>query len=136
MSLETALAQYWQQAASLHNLVGTHIYPIMARQTAEIPYLTWQRLSWTPTYHMRGRSNLMECTVQVDIWAHNSVEAEKLAEALLSVTDAKYQGDMAEIDVRSMTVLNDIDVPESPDDGGQLGVFHRAIDLDIWYRLA
>ncbi len=137
MSLEAALAQYWQQATELHSLVGTHIYPIMARQTAELPYLTWQRLSWIPTYHMTGRSNLMECTIQVDIWARTSVEAEKLAEALLTITDAQYQGDLPPgIDIRSMTILNDIDVPESPDDGGQLGVFHRAIDLDIWYRLA
>lgn len=136
MSLETALAQYWQQAAALHALVGTHIYPITARQNGELPYLTWQRLSWMPTYHMTGRSNLMQCTVQVDVWARDSVEAEKLAAALLSATDAKYQGAMAELDVRSMTVLNDLDVPEPPDDGGQQGVFHRAIDLNLWYRLA
>jgi hypothetical protein len=135
MSLETALAQYWQQAAALHGLVGARIYPITARQNGELPYLTWQRLSWLPTYHMTGRSNLMECTVQVDVWARDSVEAEKLAAALLTATDAKRQGALNGLDLRSMTVLNDIDVPEVPDDGGQIGVFHRAIDLDIWYRI-
>lgn len=135
MSLETALAQYWHQAAALHSLVGVRIYPITARQQDALPYLTWQRLSWLPTYHMTGRSNMMQCTVQVDVWARNSVEAEKLAEALLSATDAKYQGAMNSLDVRSMTMMNDMDVPELPDDGGQQGVFHRAIDLNIWYRI-
>lgn len=136
MSLEAALAEYWHQTATLHNLVGVRIYPITARQHDELPYLTWQRLSREFTYHMKGRSNLERATVQVDIFASDSVRAEMIATALLAVTDAKYQGDMAELDVRRMTILNDIDVPEPPDDGGQLGVFHRAIDLDIWYRLA
>lgn len=136
MSLESALAQYWHQASSLHDLVGVRIYPVTAAQNAALPYLTWQRLSRQFTYHMTGRSNLENATVQVDIFATNSVQAEQIAAALLSVTDALYQGDMSELDVRRMAVLNDIDVPETPDDGGQLGVFHRAIDLDIWYRLA
>lgn len=136
MSLESALAQYWQQAAALHSLVGVQIAPVTASQHFTLPYLTWQRLSWIPTYHMTGRSNLMQCTVQVDVWARTSIEAEHLATALLTVTDAKRQGAMSELDVRSMTVLNDMDVPEAPDDGGQQGVVHRAIDLEIWYRLA
>lgn len=135
MSIESAMTQYWQSAPALHAQVGARIFPITAAQTAVLPYITWQRLSWIPTYHMVGRSNMLELTLQLDIWGRSSPEVERIAAAVLVATDAAYQRIIYEIDIRQMTILNDIDVPELPDDGGQTGVFHRAIDLDIWYRI-
>ena len=136
MSLEGALPQYLMQSAPLSGLVGDRIFPTIARQTAALPYLTWQRLGQELTYHMTGRSNLRQVTVQVDVWARTSVESEAIAEALLVACDAKYQGALVPgLDVRQWRLLNDIDVPEAPDDGGQMGVWHRAVDFEITYRL-
>ena len=134
MSLESALATYWLADPQLTALVGQHIYPITAKQSAPLPYMTWQRLSEVPTYHMGGRSNLTSATVQVECWADTSPQVAALAQAFLALCDRTFQDTQENIDIRHLTIVNDIDVPQTPDDGGQQGVFCRAIDLQIWYR--
>lgn len=137
MSIEAALPKHWKATAALAALVGDRIFPTAAPQNnAPLPYITWQRTGSTPVYHFTGRSNLIDYAVQLDVFARDSVEAQQIDAAVVAACDAKYQGALADgIDIRRMSIMNSLDNPESPDDGGQFGPWHRVIEVRVWYRV-
>lgn len=132
-SIKAALYTYLSTHPALVPVVGTHIYPLVAPTSITQPYVTMQRLMHVNDRHMVGVTDLAHLTLQLDSWALTSCEAEQVTEALRQALDG-YRGSMAGVAVEYCAVINEFDSYEPPTDGSEQGIFHTAMDLEMWHR--
>jgi hypothetical protein len=102
---------------------GFRAYPITAPQGSGRPYLTWQRITSSPTYAQTGGRGLTKDTVQFDIWADDPDTSRALAGALKDALDAWTA-------VQRSFVRDDSEFYE-PD----TKLYRVSIDSDIWSTL-
>lgn len=132
-SIKTALYQYLSTHPAMITVVGTHIFPFMAPTSVAQPYITMQRLTHLNDRHMVGVTDLAHLTMQLDSWALSSCDLEAVTEALRQALDG-YRGNMAGVPVEYCAVMNEFDTYEPPTDGSEQGIFHTAMDVEMWHR--
>ncbi len=118
--------------AAITTVVGTRIFPDLARGNAPLPYITYQRVNYELFKHLTGTSPLTNAGYQLDIWGGTEVEAEQ---AMLAVRDTldNYRGLMGSIFVPHALVTSIVDGLEEPTDGLTLGIWRHSLTVDIWY---
>lgn len=69
MTIEAAIAERLKGLTPVSALVGARVYQLVLRQGSILPAIRVQRVSGTRDYHLRGRTNLKESRIQVDVYA-------------------------------------------------------------------
>jgi len=86
-SIDAALIAALTGAAGVTALAGKRVFVAGARQGAEYPYVTIQRISTQGAGHLDGPSNLDWPRFQIDAWGVTAISALDLAEAIRVAID-------------------------------------------------
>lgn len=86
ITLGAALTKHWQDDAAIAAIVGegdaARIYPSVAPERAELPYVVYTRLSAEQVEGLGGGQGLAITRIRVDCWAATVAEADALGTLL------------------------------------------------------
>lgn len=96
-------------------LVGTSVFPVVIRESATLPAITYQRLSGERTYTLGGASGWATVHVGITGWANGYAAARALADAVRVALDAYTGTGGGDIQVATVadgadTYLADVDL--------------------------
>jgi hypothetical protein len=88
VSIESDLYSYLSTYAGLIPLVGDRIYPLVAPQSVQAPYCTYQKISSGRQYSHSGFSNLSRPRMQVSCFAPTYLQAKAVAIQVIAAIEA------------------------------------------------
>ncbi len=135
MSLQGAMYEELRLNAAVAALVASRIYPVVAPQETDLPYLTIQRIDRPRERHQGGDAKLPHPRIQIDCWAATEFAADQLAEALRGVLD-EFSGPLGggREHVEHCYLEDDRQEYVPPTDGSEQGTHRVSMDFIVWYR--
>lgn len=136
VTLHRALYAYLSLYAPLRVLIAQRLYPSVAPQETTFPYVTIQRLGRINAYHMGGISDTEDTLVQVDCWALNSLDAQKVALIVKQGLEVFNEGDeqaMDDLIVDGLFVENELDDAERADDASERTFYRTVLTIAAWH---
>ncbi len=79
--------------------VGQQIFPVLARQEAKLPYLTYRRYTRDPAQSKEGVGSYTEQGVEVSVYSDDYDEAEQLGDLVFNTIMSYTGGTLHGIDV-------------------------------------
>ena len=131
-SLSRALYAFLSTYPPLTALIGTRLYPGLAPTSSPFPYLTMQDLMVASHYHLDGATATFDSMVQLDVWALEALEAQKIARTIRLAMDgmpAAWDG----LEVDGVFVESELDAPEPAQDGSERAYYRRILTLTVWH---
>lgn len=119
--------------AALAALVNERIYPDVADQRDNLPYIVYEVDSEEGVPHMTGTASLARTNVQFTVWAATSKSRSDVNDALRVLLDGRIGVTFGSAQIRVIRNTNAVDTKKVPDDGSQnwnRGTFN---DYDFWY---
>lgn len=110
--------------------VSTRVYPVLAPQSATLPFITYQRVGGETLNHMTGTTGDDHGIYQVDIWAASYSSAKSVALKVRNRLNGWSQSSSPTI--APITHLSEQDQLESPDDGGDVPLYRVIQEYSIW----
>jgi hypothetical protein len=132
-TLEYQLRLFLLADPDIAALVGTRVYPSPAPQNAEMPCITFQRVSTDREYSLDGRSGLAGPIIQIDCWsdapeyAGKYATAKTVAETVRLILES-FRGFMGPVRVQEVTITSERDLFEAQDRTRRV-----SIDYRIWH---
>jgi hypothetical protein len=124
VTFEADLKTHLQADATISNLVGDRIHPMLLPQVGALPAITYQHIGGVPMNDLSGGDgDLMNYRVQINCWATGHTAARALAEAVrnrLQTAAASFKA--------VLTLEQDV-YEEAP---RRFGVY---MDFSFWYRI-
>lgn len=119
---------------ALSDQIANRLYPAQAPQSATAPYVIYTRISSERFPHLLGSSGLVRDRFQFDIYATSQLTAETVRNALRLCLDGYDKGMGTELlDVRNVTLENEIDDLMPPEDASDTGIFNISADYFITF---
>lgn len=106
----------------------TGIFPLVAPQTTNFPFIIYEVDGDTPTDTKDGASTVDVMDVMVSCYSNNYAEASDIANHVRSALDRKAAGTYGGVQIETIvfTGVNDLF-----DDNHELGIFRKALDFNI-----
>lgn len=82
MNIEQAVITTLESDATVTGLVGTRIFPKVAEQNAELPFIVIDLISQTPQHLMGSDTTVLPSRVQVTCYASTYASVKTLADAV------------------------------------------------------
>lgn len=130
MTIEEAISAHLAADAGVSSLVGNRVYPAVAPQKPEVPYIVYTRISSAREHSHDGASGLARPRFQFDCASRSYIGAMELSNAVRLALDA-FQGTMGGsggVDVHAVFIEDEQD---SYDD--ELKLYWRSLDFIIWH---
>lgn len=120
--------------ASVTALIAGRIFPGMAPQRTDLPYVTFNVIANDPLNHM-GPGQLADhhATMQVDCWAATYDMAHQTRSAVNNSL-AGHRDPSSDPPIDSVLQLAERDLPEGPQDGSDEPIHRISQDYSIWYQ--
>ena len=120
--------------AQVEALVGTRIFPMVARVETVFPFVIYDVTGETPTDYKQGVSSLDTTSVMVSCYSETYAQAADLAEKVRTALDRK-SGTFNGVIVQSIKYdgyndFFDVDSFDNSVTNGK-GVFRKALDFDV-----
>jgi len=135
MSIKTALYDLLSGSTAVKALTSTRIYPMVAPDSADKPFIVYQRITAEHAHHLADPGGLVSSTFQISIYASSSLSSWNVAEAVRNLLDGYINASGTPV-IQSIALQNEIDDYEAPTDASQGGVFSVKQDYGIWYEEA
>jgi hypothetical protein len=119
------LYQYLSQNADIEALVGNRIFPIIANDEAQTPYIVYSLVSDVPSYTLSGNTQTSSKRVQISIYCENYAVLENIAKVVSDVLDTWNSFDS---EIQSVSKLNEIDKYEF-----EMKLYGRILDFSVFY---
>ncbi len=120
--------------ASVTALIAGRIFPGMAPQGTDLPYITFTIIADAPLNHMGpGQLPDRHATMQIDCWAASYDVAYRTRSAVNNSL-AGHREESANPPIDSVLQLAERELPESPQDGSDVTTHRISQDMSIWYR--
>lgn len=107
MIVGKAIYHLLTNATDVTDVVSTRIYPEIAQQDADLPYIVYNVANNEPTDTKRDVSQLDTAQVEVDIYSTSYSQCIDLAVAVRAALD-RVKGTYAGVDVQSIQYLNEV----------------------------
>lgn len=133
MTIRKALNQYLAGKAVLTNIVGTKIFPVVRPQGTTLPAISFLRLTGEHAHNLQGGAGRGDPRFMVDCIADTYAQADDLAEVVRGVMQG-FTGTMGDVEVTSVTLEDDSDQFDQPEDGSDRVAFHIPLIFKIQYR--
>ena len=133
MSVRKALYTHLTGDTDVTDEVSTRIYPNVAPTSATLPYAVFNIIGSEHDQHLGAATGLVRRTVQLDVFASDSVEMEDATEAIRGSMDG-YGGVLGDDSLLTrihLTGESDDYIP--PTDGSEVGVHHARMEWSIWH---
>lgn len=127
MPFEEGLFEYLDNHAGLSREVDSRIYPLLLPQRAEMPAVTYQRVS-TPRLHEFEASFFPHPRFQFNCWAGSFPRARDVAEQVVAALDI-YSGAMGDYTVEVSIVEDERDIYEPV-----TKLWRSLVEAVIWYE--
>jgi len=128
MLIEEAMRRRLSASAGLVAVVSTRIYPLVAAQTATLPYLVYTRIDGDPDHHMSAESGFATMRMQIDAYAASYTAVKALAN-LVRLALNGYQGTVTagenSVNIGSIRLENDQDIAPLLSDGEDVPRYYR-----------
>lgn len=121
-------------------LAGKRLYTDAAPKNAGYPRLVWFRVDTTRTKVLKGNVKLPASRWQIDAWALTRAAAAELADAVRQAVQAwrdqpaNERDTWGDVTVDAVSIEDEGDDYDSPQDASDVGAYRSRIDLLIWYR--
>ncbi len=137
MSVEAALYAELTGNAGVAALVADRVYPDVAPSSADLPRLTYQRISTGRHPHLAGASGLVSPRFQVICWASSRASAGVVADAVREALDG-FSGTLGSggntVNARGVFLDGQGADYAPPTEGGEIGVYSERLEFIIWHR--
>ena len=120
-------------ATDVSDVIGTKVFPAIAPQGTELPYITYQIISNNADQHMSGASGLQETRIQLNCWSASYAEVQNLAEAVRESL-LPMSGTINSTLICGVTSEGKRDTYEKPQSGEEVGVYGVSEDFNIWFK--
>lgn len=111
--------------AGLTALVGVKIYPLIAPQGAQAPFVVYQKVSRIPAYSHSGYSTYQKVRLQISCFAETYLEAKNIA---AQVVDAMETWPDANAKVMSVFLDDETDIYDE-----RTMLYHVPVDFIVEY---
>lgn len=115
--------------AELRGWVGSRVYPDVASQSAQLPFIVYADVSLVLDHTLAGRTDLRESRVQFDAYARTKRETLLLRERLIELLDGVH-GALGDSRVLHSAVSN----AQGSHDAGE-GVYRQKLDINFHYTI-
>ena len=134
MEIGKAIFKILDDNSDVNALVSSRIYPMIARQGTDFPFIIYDVLSDEPTDYKEGVSSLDTTSIMVSVYSETYSQASDLAKKVRTALD-RQSGTIAGIKVQSIKYdgYNDFFDLDSFDNSATnaRGVFRKALDFDV-----
>jgi len=134
MEIGKAIFKILDDNSDVNALVSSRIYPMIARQGTDFPFIIYDVLSDEPTDYKEGVSSLDTTSIMVSVYSETYSQASDLAKKVRTALD-RQSGTIAGIKVQSIKYdgYNDFFDLDSFDNSSTnaRGVFRKALDFDV-----
>jgi hypothetical protein len=107
-SPETVLRSALVASASVSELVGSRIYPILAPQTAALPFIVWRRSGISREHTLAGPMGVSTVSVEMQLLAATYEQARELADRCRVVLDG-YGATLNNTEVKHVSLEQESD---------------------------
>ena len=109
--------------------VGTRIFPNVAPQTTQLPFIIYDVTGVTPTPTKENASTLDINDFTVSVYAETYSQAELLAKDVRSALDRLQYETYDEVIIQSINFISYNDIFD--DTSGNAGVYRKAMDFEL-----
>jgi len=110
--------------AAITGVCGTNIFPDIAPQNVQYPFVVYTIINSTPVDFKDGQSNLEEINVQVDVYTNNYETTQTLANNVRNRLD-RFSGTVNNVSVQTITYVSS----DSQVYNADLNVYWMSIDF-------
>lgn len=107
-SPETVLRSALVASATVSELVGSRIYPILAPQTAALPFIVWRRSGISREHTLAGPMGVSTVSVEMQILATTYEQAREVADRCRLVLDG-YGATLNNTEVKHVSLEQESD---------------------------
>jgi hypothetical protein len=107
-SPETVLRSALVASANVSELVGSRIYPILAPQTAALPFIVWRRSGISREHTLAGPMGVSTVSVEMQLLAATYEQARELADRCRLVLDG-YGATLNNTEVKHVSLEQESD---------------------------
>jgi hypothetical protein len=107
-SPETVLRSALVASANVSALVGSRIYPILAPQTAALPFIVWRRSGISREHTLAGPMGVSTVSVEMQLLAATYEQARELADRCRLVLDG-YGATLNNTEVKHVSLEQESD---------------------------
>lgn len=128
VSFRTGLYEFLLSNTAVVALVGERVYPSKLPDKPVLPAVVYQIVSNEQTFTHDGPVALRRPRVQLDVWSHRRLEAERIENAIISAF-VGYRGPMGDVDYTAgwgLEVSTDIYEQDT-------GLHRISMDFRGWY---
>ena len=105
-------------------LCGLNIYPDIAPQNVEYPFIVYTIINSTPVDFKDGQSNLEEISVQLDVYTNNYETTQTLSNAVRNRLD-RFTGTLNSVNIQTIKYMSS----DSQVYNADLNVYWMSIDF-------
>lgn len=140
MTIEEGVYAFLTAQTTITALATGGIFPDMAPKNATYPRLTYSLVSTTEGTQLRGTVDLPQARFTVEAWGLTRAEAANLGKAVRAAVKGWQKLDKAaapkwgDVVVRSVTIADQADDYDPPQDASDVGAYRTRVDLAIWYE--
>ncbi|MCP5017108.1 MAG: DUF3168 domain-containing protein [Ketobacter sp.] len=134
MTIESAIYSHLSTKSSITALVSDRIYPQIAPNSAEYPFITYNIVTEDHDHSMGGATGLANLILQLDVWASTVPTQVSLSEALRNALDG-FKGLMGseDLDIRNCFLQNRASFFEPRTEGKEIPDYRTTLDFSIWH---
>lgn len=128
VSFRAGLFEFLAEQAPIAALVSDRIYPSVLPDKPTLPAVVYQVVSNEQTFTHDGPVALRRPRVQLDVWSHRRLEAERIESAIIAAL-VGYRGPMGDVDYTAgwgLEVATDIYEQDT-------GLHRISMDFRGWY---
>lgn len=134
MDLEEALSSHIRSLASIAALVEDRVFPDVADEDADFPYITFVETGANSVHHQSGTAGISDTQVQIDVWAANSKSRRQVSKALRKALD-KYTGKMGSLTALLIKFEDRAASIEEPEEEGEDSAEKAAYRMRMEFRI-
>jgi len=138
VSLEAGLTAWLNADPDVVQSVGVRIFPMVLPQGVGFPTISYYRTGQQNVRSLVSLSGLSQSRMTVDCWALSYTESKELADLIQgNKTNPKldgFRGMMGNVKVQACFCTNEVDLHERPVHADERGVYHTALDFEIWFE--
>ena len=132
MRIEAELVKFLKADEAVKALVADRVYPVMAPEDVDAPYIVYRRMGTARAETMAG-AGTPDPRFRLKCWANDYEQAIQLADAVRARMDGK-PGDWGDIHVQRVKLEDESDVFDVFEWDADDGAFGRQLDFTITHN--
>ena len=129
MQIGKAIYNILANDSDVSTLVGTRIFPNVAPQTTQFPFIIYDITGVSPNDTKDGASTLDTNDVMISCYSETYSQASDLAQKIRIAMDRINQGDYGSETIQSSQFQSYNDIFD--DTSGDSGIYRKALDFEI-----